>query len=350
MEFNNLQEIIVEENDAPYLNQVEKLLNEQGLKRDKDIEYTIAIENGEEIIATGSFGGNVLKCIAVNPEYRGMGILNMVISNLISEEYRRGNTHLFIYTKPSNQKYFKDLGFYKIAEVPGHIVLFENRADGIKKYIDGLKKNNKQGKKIGSVVVNCNPFTLGHKYLIEKASKESDVLHVFVVSEDRSLFPFKTRYALVKEGTKHLNNVTLHESGDYIISNATFPTYFIKDLSEAVKIHTLLDIEIFAKYIAPALGINKRFIGEEPICKITRIYNDTMKEMLPRRGIEVEEIPRLVVDGQVVSASIVRQLIREGNFQELRKLVPETTYNFIISREAEDIIKKSTLYFNIAQN
>lgn len=339
MEFNNMQEIIIEKGDTSYLARIEKLLNEQGLKRDKNIEYTVAIKDNEKIIATGSFGGNVLKCIAVDAEYRGMGILNRVLSSLISEEYRRGNTHLFIYTKPSNQIYFEDLGFYKIAEVPDHIVLFENRSDGIQKYLDGIKKNKKEGKRIGSVVVNCNPFTLGHKYLIETASKESDVLHIFVVSEDKSCFPFETRYALVKEGTKHLKNVIIHKSGDYIISNATFPTYFLKDMDEAVKIHTLLDVEIFAKYIVPVLRINQRFIGEEPMCKVTNIYNDTMKDLLPRYGVKVMEIPRLAIDGQIVSASAVRQLIKDKKLQEVKKLVPETTYNFIISEKAKNIFK-----------
>ena len=63
--------------------------------------------------------------------------------------------------------------------------------------------------------MNCNPFTLGHRYLIEQASEKVDHLYVFVVEEDKSFFPFSDRIGLVKKGTADLKNITVKPSGKY---------------------------------------------------------------------------------------------------------------------------------------
>lgn len=340
MEYLDLEVVIVEGNDYKKLNEVKEFLTRQGLRFDNNIEYTVALYENSKLIATGSFEGKILKCIAVDEDYKGMGISNKIVSELINEQYRRGNNHLFVYTKPKNYKMFKDFGFYKIEEVENKVLLLENDPKGISNYLDRIQKNRVKGKIISSVVVNCNPFTLGHKYLIEKASKESDVVHVFVVSEDRSVFTANVRYKLVEEGLSHLNNVVIHKGEEYIISSATFPSYFIKKLDEVVKIHTLLDIKIFAEYIVPTLGINRRYVGEEPTCEVTKTYNETMKEILPSYEVEVVEVPRIGFGNNITSASRVRKLIKENNFLELKKLIPESTYKFLISAEAKAIINK----------
>jgi [citrate (pro-3S)-lyase] ligase len=192
---------------------------------------------------------------------------------------------------------------------------------------------------IGAVIVNCNPFTLGHQYLIEYAASRCQLLHIFVLQEDRSSFPSAIRYSLVKAGVKHLNNVILHKGKDYIISDATFPTYFIKENRDVVDTHARLDLELFTHYIAPSLGINKRFVGEEPYCEVTAAYNSIMNETLPRKGIGVLIVPRMMHEGTPISASRVRMLIHDDKFQELKALVPETTYQFLLSSEAEEIIQ-----------
>lgn len=85
--------------------------------------------------------------------------------------------------------------------------------------------------------MNANPFTLGHLYLTERASAENDTVHLFMVSEDASLIPFKVRRRLVTEGTSHLDNIIYHDSGPYIISSATFPSYFQKDMDSVIESH-----------------------------------------------------------------------------------------------------------------
>ncbi|MCM1227451.1 MAG: adenylyltransferase/cytidyltransferase family protein [Clostridium sp.] len=185
---------------------------------------------------------------------------------------------------------------------------------------------------IGSIVMNCNPFTLGHRYLIEKALEKCDFLMIFVVEEDKSLFTFEERLMLIKEGTKDLKNVKIIASGKFIISSLTFSGYFCKSELQDKKIDASLDINIFADKIAPCLNIKKRFAGEEPTDNVTRQYNQAMRNILPEHGIEFVEIPRLESDGEAISASKVRKLYEDKDFEALKKLVPETTLKYLISK------------------
>ena len=312
----------------------------QGLTLDKDIEYSMVLTDSGKIVAAGSFSGRILKCIAVDKEYQGEGLAARVVTHLINEQYHRGRTHLFIYTKPENMLIFSDMGFNPVAEVSSKVVLMENRSDGIKKYLKEISLGRKKGGFSAAVVVNCNPFTLGHKYLIECAAAQCDHLDIFVVWEDKSIFPAEIRYRLVKEGVRHITNTAVHKGKDYIISEATFPSYFIKEYQEYVETNARLDVTVFADHIAPALGIVKRFAGEEPSCPVTSIYNNIMKEILPAKGIEVEIVPRVTHEGEAISASRVRELIQRGEMEKVEELVPITTYNYLISLEADKIIKQ----------
>ncbi|OPJ56451.1 [citrate [pro-3S]-lyase] ligase [Alkalithermobacter paradoxus] len=340
MEFLNLRECIIENNDIIQRRLINKFLVDQGLKVEDNVEYTFALLNEESVVATGSLDGKVIKYVAVDESYQGIGIANKIVSNLINEAHRKGTQHLFVYTNPKNLNIFLDLGFYEIAQVPGMVVLLENQNRGIDNFMKEISSSRKDGLKISAIVVNCNPFTLGHQYLIEKAAEESDILHIFVVSEDKSDFPTEIRLRLVKEGTKHLENVVVHQTKNYLISSATFPSYFMKRYDDIVKTHALLDIEIFARYFVPALGINHRYVGEEPFCQLTSTYNDTMKIVLPKYGIKVVEVPRMKEGTEVISASRVRKLLREGKLIDTKKLLPITTYQFLTSQEGQKIIEK----------
>ncbi len=183
---------------------------------------------------------------------------------------------------------------------------------------------------IGSIVMNCNPFTVGHRYLIEKALDQCDFLMIFVVEEDKSCFPFEDRFKLVEQCTSDIVNKEIIPSGKFIISSLTFSEYFNKSELQEKKIDTSLDVVLFAREIAPCLNITKRFAGEEPDDTVTRQYNETMARILPEYGIEFIEIPRASVNGSAVSASKVRELIEKKEYDAIRELVPEETYQYIM--------------------
>lgn len=339
MDFVHFEEIVTDTSDEPYIDEIRQFLASQNLLLDKNSEKIIAFKDNGKIIATGSICGKSLRSIAVLPLYQGEGVVNRLITKLVEIEYQQGNHHIFIFTKPSAKESFSYFGFNEIA-TSKTAVLMEKGFPDVTDYCKNLAKYFVEGKTIASIVMNCNPFTLGHLYLIEKAAKECDVVHLFIVEEDKSTFPFDVRLKLVKEGTSHLKNVVIHKGGDYIISSATFPSYFIKDADALVASHAAIDIELFRKYIAPSLKITKRYAGEEPYCKVTSIYNDTMAEKLPESGIEFVKVIRKEIKGNIISASKVRILIKEDKLAEAKKFLPESTWNFLNSEEAKAIIEK----------
>lgn len=321
--------------DKKNMDAVSDFLKEHDLKLDQELEETYVLRNQDKIVATGSINQKVLKCIAV--EKNDDHLINTVMTHLVNRAYDLGRTELFIYTKPDVYHSFEYFGFKKIASTE-HVVLMENSISGIESYKDKLKQGKKEGV-IGAVVVNCNPFTLGHKYLIEYALGHCDHLHIFVVSEDASTFPTEVRYQLIKAGTQEFNHITLHRGGDYIISNATFPSYFLKDDVVLTMEQTKLDLNLFGEHIAKTLNITKRFIGEEPYNLTTRTYNETMKQELDQYGIEAVEIKRKAI-GETISASKVRDYIAKENYAAIKPLVPESTYNYICSDSCQPIRDK----------
>ena len=187
----------------------------------------------------------------------------------------------------------------------------------------------------GVVVMNCNPFTLGHRYLIEQAAKQVERLFVMVVREDCSLFAYAERKAMVEQGVAHLENVTVIDGSEYAISQATFPTYFLKRLDDAADTQMLLDLDLFRRHIAPALGATVRFVGTEPTDRLTRRYNQLMHEVLA----DVRETARLEKEGNAVSASRVRKAMEQGDMSTIRQLVPPTTLPYIIAHLATQALQ-----------
>jgi len=332
---------VIDMNDDRQRKNVIDFLKEMGLGFDKDTEYTLILEKDGQMAATASFAGKVIKQVGVKKEFQGEGITSLLLDPIIKEMFSRGRDHIFVYTRPVYEDMFVSMGFKMVAGVVTRVVLLEWGSYSIDKYVNDLKKKRvfQSDEQIAAVVVNCNPFTMGHRYLLEKVSRENTGVYVFVVKEDRSLFPYNVRLELVKKGVVDLKNIQVLEGGDYIISSATFPAYFIRD-EERVETQTVLDIEIFGKYIAPALDIKRRYAGEEPYCGVTQQYNRTMEKLLPSWGIEFVEVKRKETDGIPVSASTVRDCIRKGDWDLLKKLVPSSTLDFLLSQEARPIIEK----------
>lgn len=310
-----------------HLSRVRAFLKELGLEWDEETQVTITLEEDGEILATGSRQFQVLKCIGVIPDRRGEGLAASLVSLLIRDGIEAGYGHLFLYTRPSSTPFFRELGFYEVA-VTEEAALMENRRDGIVKFVQEIRRPS-TGNQIGAIVANCNPFTIGHRYLAEQAAQQCDFLYFLVVSEQRSRFPAEVRLALARAGTAHIPHIFVCPTGNYLISTATFPTYFIKDRQRIPEISCLLDLEIFARHFAGPLKISRRFIGSEPFCPVTRAYHRQMKMFLPEHGVEVVEIPRYEFAHRAISASDVRMLLDAGRLEELRPLVPAETYHYL---------------------
>jgi len=314
------------------LAKVKAFLERMGLDYSPDIELFVIAQENDDIVACGGIAGRVLKNIAIDESVQGEGLALSLMSELLKVAYADGRDELFLFTKPQYEEVFEACGFKLIDGAAGKVILMENRYN-IEAYKNRLHKLRHSGEVVGSIVMNCNPFTLGHRYLVEQACERSHWVHLFVVKEDASFFSFHDRYRLICEGLSHLKNLTIHEGSDYIISKATFPTYFIKDKKQIDSLYTELDLNIFRNHLAPELGITHRFVGQEPLCVVTNEYNQQMKKILSRPStspsIEVVELERIEYKGEPISASRVRRLMQERNVEEIRHLVPPTTYALI---------------------
>ncbi len=341
MLWGTIEERVINLNNARQVSAVREFLSHFSLTFTEQVDYTIALYKEETIVATGSFSGEVLRNIAIDESLQGEGLTSAVVSHLMQEAGRRGIYHYFVFTKPDKAHLFSALGFKEVGRSDPYAVLLEAGIGSIDSYckeMANLTAHLPPGRR-ACLVVNCNPFTLGHQAVIAKAANENAAVVVLVVSEEGSAFPFDVRFSLVKRGVADYDNVVVLPGGKYIVSAATFPGYFTKG-NETVTAQTGLDATIFAQHIAPAMGITHRYVGDEPYCLVTKAYNQAMLSILPEYQIEVLEMPRISVQGSIVSASRVRELIRQEGWEEIRTLVPDTTYQFLRSSEAAPIIEK----------
>ena len=370
---------------------IEAFLKRNALRIDDMNYYAAVLDDDGEMIAGGGLKDDVIKCVAVDDAHKGEAIANTLVSHLISHANQEGYSCIKLFTKPKNRQLFESLSFRLLAEAP-EAILMETGIGGISNTVEALKKikeesekykeynkeckedskkckeDSKECKEIvktnlntstpqhlntsylntttpqhlnttpprgGVVVMNCNPFTLGHRYLIEQAAKQVERLYVMVVREDCSLFAYTERKAMVEQGVADIENVSVIDGSDYAISRATFPTYFLKRLDDAADTQMLLDLDLFRRHIAPALGATVRFVGTEPTDQLTRHYNQLMHEALK----DVRETDRLEKDGYAVSASRVRKAMEEGDMNTIRQLVPPTTLPYIIAHLATQALQ-----------
>ena len=370
---------------------IEAFLKRNGLRIDDMNYYAAVLDDDGEMIAGGGLKDDVIKCVAVDDAHKGEAIANTLVSHLISHANQEGYGCIKLFTKPKNRQLFESLSFRLLAEAP-EAILMETGIGGISNTVEALKKIKEKSEKYkeynkeckedskkckedskeckeeektnlntstpqhlntsylntstpqhltttpprgGVVVMNCNPFTLGHRYLIEQAAKQVERLYVMVVKEDCSLFAYTERKAMVEQGVADIENVNVIDGSDYAISRATFPTYFLKRLDDAADTQMLLDLDLFRRHIAPALGATVRFVGTEPTDKLTRRYNQLMHEALK----DVRETARLEKDGYAVSASRVRKAMEEGDMNTIRQLVPPTTLPYIIAHLATQALQ-----------
>lgn len=346
---------------------IEAFLKRNALRIDDMNYYAAVLDDDGEMIAGGGLKDDVIKCVAVDDAHKGEAIANTLVSRLISHANQEGYGCIKLFTKPKNRQLFESLSFRLLAEAP-EAILMETGIGGISNTVEALKKIKEESEKYkeynkeckedskkckentsylntstpqhltttmqstGCIVMNCNPFTLGHRYLIEQAAKQVERLYVMVVREDCSLFAYTERKAMVEQGVADIENVNVIDGSDYAISRATFPTYFLKRLDDAADTQILLDLDLFRRHIAPALGAEVRFVGTEPTDELTRRYNELMMKSLGKD--HVVQIPRLENGGVAVSASRVRRAMDSNSLKEAAQLVPPTTLPYIIAHLA----------------
>ena len=304
------------------------------LRYEEDIECAFGLFSPSgHLCGCGCAAGRLLKCFAIDDALRGQNGLGLLVSALTADRFARGLDDLFVVTRPYNAPLFAHCGFTALAETR-EAALLENRRDGIERFLRAVERFPGD-ERVGAIVANCNPITNGHLSLIREACTRCDQLYLFIVEENRSVIPFSDRFALAREAVRDIPKVCVCRSGAYMISGITFPTYFLKETEDPSAVQSELDAELFAACLAPALGITVRFAGQEPFDPVTRAYNEAMRSILPRHGIEFCVLPRAEADGVPISASVVRRIAREqgGDAPVLRALVPDCTTAYLANSD-----------------
>ncbi len=331
---------------------VDAFLHDNALRLDGTCDYYAGVFQlgSDEMLAGGGLKGNVVKCLAVRADCRDEALSCRMVSHLVSMANAAGHQVVRLFTKPANRPVFESMSFRLLAEAP-EAVLMETGAGGIDAYCRYLGSLRSQAGgavaagETGVIVMNANPFTLGHRYLVELAAQKVAHLYVIAVKEEASLFGYAERLAMIRNGVSDINNVTVCEGSDYAVSATTFPTYFLKRLSDASDTQMTLDLDLFRRHIAPALGATVRFVGSEPADPLTRRYNELMKQMLPR----VVETERSVAQATphsaggsttvAVSASLVRAAMERCRLWETALAVPPTSVPYIMAHLATQTLQ-----------
>ena len=281
-----------------------------------------AIREDGKIVATGAYKGNVLKLFAVLEEKREEGYIPKIVTFLKDLLFKKGVTETFIFTKPEYKNVFTSLFYTELASTDKMLLLTDN----IKAYEDWIQSIRELGDFNACVVMNANPFTKGHRYIAETAAREITNIIVFVVEEEKSFFNFKTRYKMVEKGLEDIW-LQVAPGGKFIISETTFPSYFLKKSDDISKEFAKLDADLFVGRIAKDLGLKFRYVGEEPNDELTSSYNDALIERAKDTNLKIRVVPRKEIDGEPISASFVREHLT--NMEEVKKYLPQTTIEIL---------------------
>ena len=308
--------------DRPSLREARELIESQGLLFEPEFDDLAGLFENGQLVACGARAGYVLKMLAIAPSHQGTDALGGLVTKLILSAISAGHDTVFVFTLPQNVASFEALNF-RLLVTHGKTALLEH-GPGLEDYLAGHASQITQGHN-GAVVINGNPFTLGHLYLVECAAQRVDRLYLFMVREDQSVFPFEVRFRLAEEATVHLRNVTVLDTSRYAVSAGTFPSYFLL---------------LFAERIAPRFRIACRFVGQEPLCPTTAAYNKMMAEVLGAHAIQCVELPRILAGGLPISATRVRKAFAADDLETLRCLVPPATLEFLQSPPARPIAER----------
>ncbi len=318
-----------------HLGDMAAFLRDNGLQADP-LDYALGVyDSGDRLVGCGGLSGDILKCIALSEDLRNEGVAASLISSLLSRSMEMGNTNTFVFTKPEYRPTFEAMSFKPVGEAP-KAVLLESNPRALNHYLALLRSHaeDKEGRK-GVIVMNANPLTLGHIYLIETAAEKVDHLFIIPVADNPATdFSYSERNMMLETATVSMPKVTVLPGSRYAVSASTFPTYFIKTRTDATDSHIALDLDIFGRHIAPVLGASVRFVGSEPTDPLTARYNELMPSILSQYGVETVEIPRLERDNAVVSASRVRNMLKSFRVGDAFSLVPKATVPFLLGHSA----------------
>jgi [citrate (pro-3S)-lyase] ligase len=302
------------------------------LRFEDGFEDLVGIFDAGRLAACGVRAGRILKMLVVAPEFRGTGLIGDIVTELMRLGREAGCEGFFIFTRPCTATAFTSLGFKPLVSHEKAVLL--EHGNGLVSYFRARASLVRSGAN-GAVVVNADPFSLGHQYLIEHASTLMSTVYVLVPSEGRFVLPLPARLELARRGTAHLPNVVVTDTGPYLLSSATFPGYFLKPGDQPDQIQLEIDVDLFGQHIAPMFHIRTRLVGTEPLDPTTRSYTQTLRQRLGRWDVRLVEIERKRLGEHWINTRYVNHALARGDWRQVEACVPPTTLAYLHDLRAE---------------
>lgn len=191
---------------------------------------------------------------------------------------------------------------------------------------------------VGAVVMKGDPFSYGHRYLVEQALQQVEFLIIFVIEEDIYQFSFEERYRMIVEGTSDLENVMVVPNDDFVFSRKTYWEYYRPREEGVAVLNAEYDINLFADYIAKPLHITHRFVGQDIKEQMVLVYNEVLKRILPQKGIHYIEVPAISSGDEKRYTSQIRRFLKNKEYDKLCSLIPKRIRPFVgIDEYCEDM-------------
>ena len=301
------------------------------LRYEEGFNDLLGIFDAGELIACGARAGRVLKMLVVAGSHRGQGLLGDIVTELMRRGREANIDNFFIFTRPETVPSFTRVGFKPLVSTD-HAALLEH-GNGLYQYLRHHAELVRSGHNAG-VVINADPFTSGHLYLVERACEIADWVYVFVASEGSFVWTLEQRLEQVRLGTEHLARVMVTDTGPYSLGAATFPAYFLKREESVDEVRLEVDAELFAAHLAPAFHLVSRVVGTEPLDPTLRHYNRIVQRTLERHEIRLHEVERQRMGERWISTQMVQKALSNNDIRVVQQCVPESTLDYLLSPES----------------
>ncbi len=310
------------------------------LRFEEDFEDLIGVFEQGRLAACGARTGRLLKMLVVAPEFRGAGLIGDIVAELMRRGRDAGWDGFFIFARPCAAAAFEKLGFKPLVRHDKAVLLeYGNALLGYFRARAALVRSGNNG----AAVINADPFSLGHQYLVERAAQQVDTVYVLVPSEGRFALPLQARLDLARRGTAHLPNAVVTDTGPYLLSSVTFPAYFLKPGDQPDQIQLEIDVDLFGRHIAPMFDIRARIVGTEPFDPAIRAYNQTLRQRLGRWNVRLVEIERMKVGERWLNTAYVYQALARGDWRQVEATVPPSTLAFLQANPPDALAWKAAL-------
>lgn len=305
----------------------------------RDAAATIISEHAPDgsLVGVGGIAGDTVKCVAVADTHGACTereLLLPLMTELVATAWEAGEKNLLMYCSPDRTDSFSRCGFMTLAVVPGLACLMENNRQRLHDYRKMLAELRRPGERIAAISLEGAPFTLGHRFIVEKAASENDWVHVFMRRTAVSFFSPNDRLAMARHGVADFPNVTVHPMTVYSFSRGIFPACFIADEKSREKARTGIETQLFRKHLATALGITRLYTGAPSLTDEGGRYNTDLAawlkaETVDAPALELVQIPRFAVHDETLSSSTVRAVMTTRSLEAVRGMIPESSYLYI---------------------